>query len=70
MNENQVHRSDHDFNPDVLNAIAMAKLTKTPRDYMDCLNGGKSIQDIRDAKETQRIETRKAGLDKEIGDER
>ena len=58
----EVHKSDHSFNQKVVDAIAMAKLTKNSRDYIDCITGGKSISDIRNAKETERLEVRKQNL--------
>lgn len=57
----EVHKSNYDCNPVVLNLIALAKLTKNPRDYIDCLSGGKATKDIRQDKETKRVE----GLDRE-----
>lgn len=61
----EVHKSDHDFNPDVLNAIALARLTKNPRDYIDCMYGGKDLRDIRNDKETKRNDERRIDLDSE-----
>ena len=36
-----VHRSDSDYNPQVVNAIKDARLAKDPRAFIDYLSGGK-----------------------------
>lgn len=58
----EVHKSDNDCNPNIVNAIALAKVTKSPRDYIDCISGGKSIIDVRNNKDTSRIEIRKQNV--------
>lgn len=63
IEENEVvHKSDYDFNPKVLDAIALAKLTKNPRDYIDCMYGGKDLRDIRETNEEKRNGSRKVDL--------
>ena len=65
----EVHQSDHSCNPAVLEAISMAKLTKNLRDYIDCMYGGKKVENLRATKETVRLEKRGEELKKEIGGE-
>lgn len=64
----EVHKSDHDFNPDILNAIALARLTKNPRDYIDCMYGGKDLRDLRNDKDARRNSERKINLDNQRED--
>ncbi len=61
----EVHKSDHDFNKEVLNVIALARLTKNPRDYIDCMYGGKDLRDIRENYEKRRNSEREIDLDSE-----
>ncbi len=48
----EVHQSDHACNEKVKKAIELAKLTKDPRDYIDCLLGVKDIGDIKNYRRT------------------
>lgn len=61
----EVHKSDHDFNPKVLEVISLARLTKNPRDYIDCIYGGKNLRDIREDKDVKRNDKRKIELESE-----
>lgn len=68
----EVHKTDTktNINSDVLGLIALARLTKEPKDLIGCIYGGKRPEDIREDRNVQRIEKRKGSLSEEIGEER
>lgn len=43
---NVVHKSNNEYNPQVVAAVKDAKHVKNTRDYIDLLNGAKSKEDI------------------------
>ncbi len=55
---NNLHLRDTatQVNPDILNAVMLAKLTKDPGDFIDCLYGGKTLEDVNGPKETRIVE--------------
>lgn len=59
---NVIHRSDAECNPKVAEAINLAKLTRNPRDYIDCMYGGKDTNYIRQNRDTNRINKRRENL--------
>ncbi len=61
----EVHKSDHDFNPNIIRLIALARLTKGPREYIDCMYGGKGIEDIREDNAGKRNNNRRIDLESE-----
>ena len=41
-----LHKSDHDFNPNVVKAVSQARRAKDARDLIDNLSGSKTWEDI------------------------
>jgi len=68
----EVHKTDTktNINPDVLGLVALARLTKDPKDLISCIYGGKRPEEIRENKDAQRIEEKKGIISNEIGEER
>lgn len=50
---NVVYKSDNDHNPRVLKAMQIERSVKNPRDFIDCLAGGKTLRNINDRVEWQ-----------------
>ena len=59
---NQVHASDYDCNPVVVEAIALARSSENARYYIDYLGNGKDVHEVRRDKSNARINQRKEGL--------
>lgn len=64
----EIHKSDHSCNPEVLDVIARAKLTNT-RECINSLADKRASQEIRQAKENERVSERAEVLKSEIGGE-
>lgn len=43
---NVVYKSDNDHNPRVLKAMQIERSVNNPRDFIDCLAGGKSLENV------------------------
>lgn len=69
MSELLGYVSNYNVNKDVADEVALARLSKDCREYLDCKFGGKTPQALRDDKSSRRIELRKNELSKEIGNE-
>lgn len=50
---NLVHKSDNDYNQKVVKTKKLAENLKNPRDFIDCLAGGKTLRNVNDRVEWQ-----------------
>ena len=55
------------INPEVLRATILARTIHDPDELINCLYGGKSLEDIRSEKSTRNLADRKKDLEDEIG---
>ena len=44
----ELHKSDNDYNPKVVDTVKSAKRAKSPRDFIDIINGSKEWKNIED----------------------
>ena len=65
MGNYEVHKKDikTNVNNKVLNTVLLARTAKTPRDLLDCLSGGKTVEDLKNNNEITKEQEKEVDIE-------